>query len=150
MAIPSFNKCIDIAVHKVTAKYPHAQLSDARGWTNRVEPTTDPADIHNYQVRFQNVDRTSITIAGIDGEFGAPVLNPQELLGEIQINWADVQMDLDKANALKERAGYDKPYDSVILIAPLVKERMNPQFEFSVDGQKVARVDTVTGEVYPG
>jgi hypothetical protein len=146
MAIPNFNECVGIAIRDVTAKYPEAQLSDARGWTVGHEPTTNPADIHNYEVRFQNVERSSVIILGVDGKFGEPLLRREELMGEIRIKWP-IEMDLDKANALKEKAGYDKPYDSVILVAPLGRERMNPQFRFSLDEQVVARVDTVTGKV---
>ncbi len=66
------------------------------------------------------------------------------------IKWP-VNMDLPKANDLKNEAGYTEPYGAVTLRNPLGPTVSNPYFIFGGDPMKpYIFVDTVTGQVHAG
>ena len=104
MAILSFNGRVNIAVRKVTEKYPRAKLYEADG-TADGGPTTQPAQIDQLRVVFQNVNNSTVIITETGyGEFGEPELIPYPWCDDIVIPWP-VNMDLPQANTLKEEAG---------------------------------------------
>jgi len=150
MAILSFNGRVNIAVRIVTAAYPEAKLYEADG-TASGGPTTDPAKIDQLRVVFQNVDGSTVIIKETGyGEFGEPELIPHPWLEDIVIQWP-VAMDLDKANGLKEAAGYTDPHGAVTLRNPLGPTKSNPYFIFGGNpGKPYIFVDTVTGAVHAG
>ena len=150
MAILSFNGRVNIAVRIVTGEYPEAKLYEADG-TASGGPTTDPAKIDQLRVVFQNVDGSTVIIKETDyGEFGKPELIPHPWLEDIVIQWP-VDMDLDKANSLKEAAGYTAPYGAVTLRNPLGPTVSNPYFIFGGNpAEPYIFVDTVTGDVHSG
>lgn len=150
MAILSFDGRVNIAVRIVTEKYPKAKLYEADGSASR-GPTTDPAQIDQLRVVFQNENNTTVIIKSTGyGEFGEPVLIPEPWLEDIVIPWP-VEMDLPQANELKEKAGFKGAYNTVTLRNPLGPKRSNPYFIFgSGAGQAYIFVDTVTGEVHEG
>lgn len=150
MAILSFNGRVNIAVRIVKEQYPKAELYEADG-TASGGPTTDPAKIDRLRVVFQNEDNSTVIIKETAyGEFGEPELVHQPWVEDVVIDWP-VEMDLPKANELKEKAGYTDPYGAVTLRNPLGPQPGNPYFIF---GGNPARpyifVDTVTGEVHAG
>ena len=84
------------------------------------------------------------------GEFGDPELFPEPWLEDIVIEWP-VDMDLDRANSLKEAAGFTEPYGAVTLRNPLGPKIGNPYFIFGGNPTKpYIFVDTVTGQVSAG
>ena len=150
MAILSFNGRVNIAVRIVTEKYPEAKLYEADGTATK-GPTTDPANIDQLRVVFQNVKNSTVIIksSGYD-EFGLPELIDEPWCEDIAIQWP-INMDLVEANELKEKAGYKEPYETVTLRNPLGPTISNPYFIFggnSVD--QYIFVDTVTREVHSG
>tara|TARA_R110001606_G_scaffold81026_3_gene186640 strand:- start:1809 stop:2264 length:456 start_codon:yes stop_codon:yes gene_type:complete len=150
MAILSFNGRVTIAVRIVTNAYPEAKLYEADG-TASGGPTTDPAKIDQLRVVFHNVDGSTVIIKETGyGEFGKPELIPHPWLEDIVIQWP-VDMDLDKANSLKEAAGFTDPYGAVTLRNPLGPTVSNPYFIFGGNpGKPYIFVDTVTGDVHAG
>lgn len=150
MSILSFNGCVNIAVRIVTEQYPEAKLYEADGVASS-GPTTDPNKIDQLRVVFQNPDNTTVIIKSTTwGEFGDPVLYNEPWLGDIVIDWP-IDMDLPKANELKEQAGYKEPYANVTLRNPLGPTASNPYFIFGTNpNHPYIFVDTVTGEVHAG
>jgi hypothetical protein len=149
-AILSFNGMVNIAVRIVTEKYPQAKLLEADGEATG-GPTRDPNRINRMRVVFQNPGNTTVIIKStVWGEFAAPVLINEPWLEDVVIKWP-VSMDLPKANALKEEAGYTSPYTTVTLRNPLGPRPGNPLFIFGSGGsQPYIFVDTVTGQVSSG
>jgi hypothetical protein len=150
MAILSFNGRVNIAVRIVTEKFPQAKLYEADG-VALGGPTTHPAEINQLRVVFQNVNNTTVIIKETGyGEFGPPVLYPEPWLEDVVIPWP-VEMDLEKANQLKEAAGFKGPYNTVTLRNPLGPVKQNPLFIFGLSGsQQYVFVDTITGKVTSG
>lgn len=150
MAILSFNGRVNIAVRIVTGQYPQAKLYEADGIATK-GPTRDPAQIDRMRVVFWNVDNTTVIIKETGyGEFGPPILIKEPWVEDIIIQWP-VGMDLDKANQLKEQAGYTQPYGAVTLRNPLGPVKSNPCFIFGGNpSQPYIFVDTVTGQVHAG
>lgn len=147
MAILSFDGRVNIAVRLVTEAYPQARLYEADG-TASGGPTTDPAQIDQLRVVFQNVNNSTVIIKSTGyGEFGPSQLIPEPWLEDVVIAWP-VAMDLDQANQLKMAAGYTDPYGAVTLRNPLGPKLGNPYFIFSTSQSGVyIFVDTVTGQV---
>lgn len=150
MAILSFDGRVNIAVRKVTEKYPQAKLYEADGISTD-GPTTQPAQIDRMRVVFSNEDNTTVIIKETGyGEFGEPILYNEPWLEDIIIDWP-VKMDLDKATKLKEEAGYTEPFGAVTLRNPLGPVQTNPFFIFGGNPENpYIFVDTVTGKVHPG
>lgn len=150
MAILSFNGRVNIAVRIVTEKYPAAKLYEADGIASK-GPTTDPAQIDQLRVVFQNSNNTTVIIKSTGyGEFGAPVLIPEPWLEDVVIQWP-VPMDLPEANKLKEQAGFTQAYGAVTLRNPLGPKLGNPYFIFGGNpSQPYVFVDVVTGQVHQG
>lgn len=150
MAILSFNGRVNIAVRIVTEQYPEAKLYEADGISSS-GPTTDPLKIDQLRVVFQNPNNTTVIIKSTGwGEFGQPVLIPEPWLEDVVIAWP-IQIDLDQANLLKEKAGFTAPYGTVTLRNPLGPKIGNPYFIFGNNAsQPYIFVDTVTGEVHAG
>lgn len=150
MSILSFNGCVNIAVRIVQEQYPQAKLYEADGVATG-GPTTNPNDINQLRVVFQNPDNTTVIIKTTTwGEFGEPVLIHEPWLGDVVIDWP-IKMDLPEANELKQKAGFNEPYTTVTLRNPLGPTRTNPFFIFgSSPMQPYVFVDVVTGEVHAG
>ena len=150
MAILSFNGRVNIAVRIVTEQYPKAALYEADG-TASGGPTTDPAQINRLRVVFRNENNTTVIITETGyGEFGEPELIPHFWVGDRVIDFP-IDMDLPKANDLKEAAGYTNPYANVTLRNPLGPTLTNPYFIFGVNhNEPYVFVDTVTGKVTQG
>ncbi len=150
MAILSFNGRVNIAVRIVTEQYPEAKLYEADG-TASGGPTTEPAKIDKLRVVFRNANNTTVIVKETGyGEFGKPELIPHPWLEDVVIQWP-VDMDLDKANSLKEAAGFKNPYGAVTLRNPLGPKLGNPYFIFGGNpGRPYIFVDTVTGQVHSG
>ncbi len=150
MAILSFDGRVNIAVRIVTEKYPEAKLYEADGIALD-GPTTDPANINQLRVVFQNVDNSTVIIKETGyGEFGEPQLIPEPWLEDIVIPWP-VEMDLPEANSLKEAAGYTNAYTTVTLRNPLGPKPSNPYFIFGGNpSEPYVFVDTITKEVHSG
>jgi hypothetical protein len=150
MAILSFNGRVNIAVRIVTEQYPAAKLYEADGIASK-GPTTDPAQIDQLRVVFQNSNNTTVIIKSTGyGEFGAPVLIPEPWLEDVVIQWP-VPMDLPEANKLKEQAGFTQAYGAVTLRNPLGPKLGNPYFIFGGNpSQPYVFVDVVTGQVHQG
>ena len=149
MAILSFNGCVNIAVRIVTEKYPQAKLYEADGVASG-GPTTDPNDIDQLRVVFQNIDNSTVIIK-TDGwcEYGEPDLIHEPWLEDVVIDWP-VDMDLPKATQLKEEAGYTGAFVNVTLRNPMGPTKSNPYFIFGQEDGPYVFVDTVTGEVHAG
>jgi hypothetical protein len=149
-AILSFVGMVNIAVRIVTEQYPQAELYEAEGVASS-GPTTDPNRIDRMLVVFWNPGNTTVIIKStVWGEFAPPVVHHQPWLGDLVIEWP-VQMDLPRANALKNAAGYTGPYTTVTLRNPLGPESSNPLFIFGSEAsQPYIFVDTVTGQVTSG
>lgn len=150
MAILSFNGAVNIAVRIVTEQYPQAKLYEAQG-TASGGPTNDPNKIDQLKVVFRNANNTTVIIQSTQwGEFGEPKLIPFPWVEDVVIQWP-VDMDLPKANDLKNEAGYTEPYGAVTLRNPLGPTVSNPYFIFGGDPMKpYIFVDTVTGQVHAG
>lgn len=150
MAILSFDGRVNIAVRIVTEKFPAAKLYEADG-TATGGSTTDPAQINHLKVVFQNENNSTVIIQETAyGEFGEPELFPYPWADDLVIEWP-IEMDLPKANELKEQAGFTEPYSNVTLRNPLGPKITNPFFIFGVDhNEPYIFVDTVTGEVTQG
>jgi len=150
MAILSFNGRVNIAVRIVTEQYPEAKLYEAEGVAT-AGPTTDPAAINQLKVVFQNADNTTVIINETGyGEFGPPELFDSPWGDDVVIEWP-IDMDLPKANDLKEAAGFTEAYANVTLRNPLGPTVSNPKFVFGTSPQEpYVFVDTVTGEVTQG
>ncbi|MGN7613486.1 hypothetical protein ACQZV8_15540 [Magnetococcales bacterium HHB-1] len=149
MAILSFDGRVNIAVRIVTEQYPEAKLYEADGIATS-GPTTDPAQVNQMRVVFQNVDNTTVIIKETGyGEFGEPILIDEPWLEDVVIEWP-IEMDLPEANSLKEKAGYTSPYGAVTLRNPLGPTINNPYFIFSTTNEGYIFVDTVTKEVTQG
>jgi len=147
-AEPSFDERVNTAVGIVTQQFPRAQLYEAEGAASK-GPTTDPEQIDEMRVVFRDGDHHTIFIKETSvGEFGPPVVAPVSWDGDLLIDWP-VKMDLERANQLKDAAGYTAPYDSAILRAPFgSSDTGNPAFEFSSQpSNQHVFVDTVTGAV---
>lgn len=150
MSTLSFNGCVNIAVRIVSEKYPDAKLYEADGVATG-GPTTEPTGIDSMRVVFQNSDNTTVVISTTTwGEFGEPEQISQPWLGDRVIDWP-IDMDLPKANQLKQDAGYNQPYTTVTLRNPLGPKKTNPFFIFGTGHlQPFVFVDVVTGEVSSG
>ena len=150
MAILSFNGRVNIAVRLVKEKYPEAELYEADGKASG-GLTTDPAKIDKLRVVFQNANNSTVIITETGyGEFGDPEFFPCPWADDLVIQFP-VDMDLPKANQLKEQAGYTEPFSNVTLRNPLGPTESNPYFIFGVNQkQPYIFVDTVTGKVTQG
>lgn len=147
MAILSFDGRVNIAVRIVTEQYPQARLYEADGTASQ-GPTTDPAQIDQVRVVFQNVDNSTVIIKSTGyGEFGPARLIPEPWLEDVVIAWP-VAMDLPQACKLKAEAGYTDPFATVTLRNPLGPKLSNPYFIFNTSQPGLyVFVDTVTGQV---
>lgn len=144
-AVLSFNGRVNIAYNQVMEKYEGATLLTAFGEA-RDGVTTDPSQIVNMKVAFGWASTKAIIIEETNyGVFGDPKEFDMPYSGAQEISWP-LTMDLDKANELKEAAGYTRPYHSAGFIHPTYYEVEHPQFVFAT-GSTFVFVDTVTGNV---
>ncbi|WP_321315106.1 hypothetical protein [Halarcobacter sp.] len=151
MDILSFIERVNIAIQIVKEGYPEAKLYEVGGVVKSNEPTTDPNKIDQLRVVFQNIDNSTVIIKESDnGKFDRPVFIPEPWLEDSIIDWP-INMDLSKANELKEKAGYKNSYLSVTLRTPLDSVPRNPYFIFMGDVTVPSIfVNTITGEVKVG
>lgn len=151
MDILSFIERVNIAIQIVKEGYPEAKLYEVCGIVKSNEPTTDPNKIDQLRVVFQNIDNSTVIIKESDnGKFDRPVFFPEPWLEGSIIDWP-INMDLLKANELKEKAGYKNSYLSVTLRTSLDSVPRNPYFIFMGDVTEPSIfVNTITGEVKVG
>lgn len=142
----TFNERVSRAVEIVDGKYPEAKLYEADGTAD--SPTSKPSGIDHLRVVFDGGENNTVIITEkAVGVFGKPELIPHPWCEDVVIEWP-IDMDLSKANELKEAAGYTDPYGAVTLRNPLGPTLENPSFIFGGDPtQPYIWVDTVTGKV---
>lgn len=132
MAILSFLGRVNIAVRIVTEKYPDAKLYEVQGKSSK-GPTSDWKDVDELTVIFgrpseQGGSTIEIKSTGW-GEFGEPREVPSPWLGDVILVWP-IKMELEEAIALKEKAGYTKPFICVTLRQPLHYQVADPYYIF--------------------
>lgn len=150
MAILSFNGMVNLAVTTVTQLYPDAILYEAEG-TVSTGTTTDPNKVDRLKVVFAVGQEGTVEITSTSwGEFASPVYYDSPIGDCYAIIWP-VPMDLPKANALKEQAGYTDPFENVTLRWPMDPQDVHPLFIFGTNPSvPYIFVDVVTGKVFSG
>lgn len=150
MAILSFNGRVEIAVERLRAKFPDAQLLEAVG-TASAGLIEHPSAIDHLHVVFLRGDTMLLIEETGYGEFGNAVeldVEAPETAGTLA--WP-IDMDLPDADRLKEQFGYSDPYASVALRVPQGVMWANSSFVFGGNPQCAdVIVDTVTGKVRAG
>ena len=131
----------------VKKSYPNAVLLESSGYTTDGVYTTDPRGISSMRVVFSVTDGTVIIKSVAWGEFGEPQFIPVPWLEDLPIQLSDKMITLEKANQLKEKAGYKDGYNIVTLRRPLYKEVYPNAFYIFCQKDKYVFVDTITGEV---
>ncbi len=147
MAILSFNGRVEIAVERLRAKFPDAQLLEAVG-TASAGLIEHPSAIDHLHVVFLRGDTMLLIEETGYGEFGNAVeLDVEAPEASATLAWP-VDMDLPDADRLKEQFGYSDPYASVALRVPQGVMWANASFVFGGNAQCAdVIVDTVTGKV---
>jgi hypothetical protein len=147
MSTPGFKERIDVAIQIVTEKYPEAELYKAIGVASK-GPTVDPAQIDQLNIVFKNNGKSVVIIKSTDiNTFDEPMLVPHCYCEDISLQWP-IKMDLNDANALKEKAGYKAPYRTVNLRN---SSGQNPSFVFGTNhSEPYVFVDIITGKVCSG
>jgi hypothetical protein len=150
MAILSFNGRVDIAVERLRARFPDAQLLEAVGKAS-AGLIEHPSAIDHLHVVFQRGDTMLLVEETGYGEFGNAIeLDVEVLKTSTSVAWP-IEMDLPDADRLKEQFGYSDPYASVALRVPQGVTWANASFVFGGNPQCVdVLVDTVTGRVFEG
>ena len=129
----SFLGMVNIAVNKVRAKYPNAQLYEVDAFPSG-GPTTNPQAINEMKVVFQVGNNTAIISSTSWGEFGPIEYIQEPWLEDVVIPWP-IQMTLEEANALLKEAGYTGPFRNLTLRWPLYPGVHQPSYIFGmVDG----------------
>ena len=150
MAILSFNGRVDIAIERLRAKYPDAQLLEAVGQAS-AGVIEHPSAIDHLHVVFRRGDTMLFVEETGYGEFSSAVeLQTEAPRASAALLWP-IEMDLPDADRLKEQFGYSDPYASVTLRVPPGVTWANASFVFGGNPQSPdVIVDTVTGKVRAG
>lgn len=150
MAILSFNGRVDIAVERLRARFPDAQLLEAVGRAS-AGLIEHPSAIDHLHVVFQRGDTMLLVEETGYGEFGNAIeLDVEVPQTSTSVAWP-IEMDLPDADRLKEQFGYSDPYASVALRVPQGVTWANASFVFGGNPQcPDVLVDTVTGKVRAG
>lgn len=153
--VPDVKVLIPRAIDLVTAEYPGAVWLEAEGLTADGQPTTSAADLVSWQFVFQTPDSGPILSAVVrygpppDG-FGPVVGLPLPFYGAVEMRKAP-SMTLKDAVKLLQRAGWDLPFEGVVLYQPLVAEPVNPRYIFTLigplGGHWTVAVDCLTKDV---
>lgn len=148
MAILSFNGRVEIAIERLRAKFPDAQLLEAVGKAS-AGLIDHPSAIDHLRVVFRRGDTMLLVEETGYGEFGNAVeLDVSAPTNVATLSWP-IEMDLPEADRLKEQFGYGDPYASVTLCVPKGVTWANASFVFGGNPQCVdVVVDTVTGRVF--
>jgi hypothetical protein len=147
MAILSFNGRVEIAIERLRAKFPDAQLLEAVGKAS-AGLIEHPSAIDHLHVVFLRGDTMVLIEETGYGEFGDAVeLDVEASKTSATVAWP-IEMDLPDADRLKEQFGYGDPYASVALRVPQGVTWANASFVFGGNPQcPDVIVDTVTGKV---
>jgi hypothetical protein len=146
MGILSFNARLQIAVERITARHPDAELLEAQG-TASAGLIEHPSAIDHLRVVFRRGDTLLVIEETGYGEFGAPTSADGMPWPGARLNWP-IDMDLPDADRLKEQYGYTDAYSGVALRVPQGVTWANASFVFSGNAQcPDVFVDTVTGKV---
>ena len=145
----TFNKRVNIAIDIVQEKFPKAELYVVDG-VSSIGSTTNPNEIDKLKLLFNTTTNAMVVIKEYEqGKFEDPIFNDNHVYSNRTIHWP-VQMNLAKANQLKEKAGYINPYHAVSLRNHPSPARYNPYYIFSQDTESFVFVDTITGQVFSG
>lgn len=142
MTLFSFNARVQVAIDRIRASAPDAQLLEAEGRASSglIE---HPSAIDRLRVLFRRGAGTLVLEETGYGEFGAPLALDLPWSGE-PLEWP-VEMDLHEADSLKEGECYFEPYASVTL---RTLANGNPGFVFGGNGLcGDVVVDTISGSV---
>lgn len=145
MTLFSFNARVQVAIDRIRAVAPDAQLLEAEGRASSglIE---HPSAIDRLRVLFRRGVGTLVVEETGYGEFGAPLALDLPWSGE-PLEWP-VEMDLHEADSLKEGECFFDPYASVTL---RMLPNGNPGFVFGGNGQcGDVVVDTISGSVRGG
>jgi hypothetical protein len=147
MVLLSFNGRVQIAVERVSAMFPDAQLLAAEGKAS-AGLIEHPSAIDHLHVVFQYGDTMLLLEETGYGEFGSAVeLDVAAPQANTTLAWP-VDMDLPDADRIKEQFGYADAYSRVALRVPQGVAWANASFVFGGNPQcPDVIVDTVTGKV---
>lgn len=147
MFLLSFNGRVQIAVERVSAMFPDAQLLEAEGKAS-AGLIEHPSAIDHLHVVFRRGETMLLVEETGYGEFGNAVeLDVAAPQASATFAWP-IEMDLPDADRLKEQFGYGDPYASVRLRVPQGVAWANASFVFGGNPQcPDVIVDTVTGKV---
>ena len=141
----SFLGMVNIAVRKVTEKYPDAKLYEVDAVSTN-GPTTNPSGINKMKVVFQAGNGTAIIESERWGEFGPVKYINQPWLEDVVIPWP-IEMTLDKADAILRKAGYKGTYTTVTLRWPLYPGVNEPSYIFGMTDGRHIFVGVYSGKV---
>lgn len=143
----SFNDRVSLAVGIVNEYYPKAQFYAADGISS-TGSTTNTFNIDQIRVTFNNPDGTTVVIKESRfGKFSHPLLKNDQVYIAHTSSWP-IPISLDRANTLKEKAGYSGAYERVTLKTPLLPGCYNPFYIFGQDADSFVFVDAISGEVH--
>ncbi|MEM8906652.1 MAG: hypothetical protein AAGD05_02295 [Bacteroidota bacterium] len=141
----SFLGMVNIAVKKVRAKYPNAELYEVDAVATG-GPTTNPNSIDKMKVVFRAGRGTAIITSTTWGEFGPVQYIDQPWLEDVVIPWP-IEMDLVEANNLKNKAGFTGTYTTVTLRWPLYPGVKQPSYIFGMTDGEYVFVGVYDGKV---
>ena len=142
----SFLGAVNIAIRKVRAEYPNAQLLEVDGYAMG-GPTTNSQGIDKMRVVFQIGDMHSATVTSTAwGEFG-PIEMHGVFAGDRVLPWP-IKMTLVEANDLLKKAGFDGPYTGVTLRWPLYPGVTQPSYIFTTVNSGFVFVGVFDGKVH--
>jgi hypothetical protein len=129
---------------RVKPQYPTAVQVKNIGSSTR-GPAEIADDINKWTFVFTDIDGLSIiTLDYLDGRFAKSV-RVAEPWTETEILELPRSMDLSEAVSIMRRAGYQKPFDSVTLRAPVIAEE-DPSYIFKM-GRDLVFVSALNGKV---
>jgi hypothetical protein len=136
--VPDVKTLIPRAIDLVTAEYPGATFLEAEGLTADGQPANSAADVVSWQFAF-NVSDSLPTLSALvrygpppEG-FGPAVGLPFPFQGALPLRKAP-PMTLKDAVKILRGAGWDLPFEGVVLYQPLVAEPVNPRYVFTLVG----------------
>ncbi|MEV6841678.1 hypothetical protein AB0N17_46020 [Streptomyces sp. NPDC051133] len=146
----SFLGMANIAVSRVRALYPDAELLEGQG-KSPAGSTDDVTDITEWRFIFRLPGNRTATIQSTGwGAFSAPVVVDQPWLGDQKIEWSPENfLGIREADDRLTDAGYTDAFKSITFRAPLYPGIDEPYYIFNfTDGSHIA-VGVIDGEVVP-
>jgi hypothetical protein len=136
--VPDVKALIPRAIDLVTAEYPEAVWYQAEGLTSDGQPSASADDLVSWQFIFGVPDTggplSAVVRYGPPPEEWGPVVGlPFQFYGAIAMRKAP-SMTLKDAVKLLRRAGWDLPFEGVVLYQALVAEPVNPRYVFTLIG----------------